>query len=190
MAAITYDAITIRRANPNDIAALQSTASACWWATYQEILPASFIESFLTRAYRHDRLLAQVSDPNTLFLVVTAHHELDRGSGPASNEVVGEVIVGFGQVGPPLPRLDDAPVAPADLHRLYLLSAWQRHGIGSRLLGELEAWVHEQGHLTYGAYVHSRNEPAKHFYARQGFVHKAECDVQDEWYLVKSLGEK
>lgn len=169
-------AITIRRANVDDVVALQSTASACWWATYQEILPASFIESFLARAYSHDRLLAQFIAPNALFLVVMAREQ--------SGE---EALVGFGQAGPPLPRRDAAPVASADLHRLYLLPNWQRRGIGSQLLGELEAWLRQQGHPYYGAYVHERNEPAKHFYARQGFVHNAVCDVQDEWYLVKSL---
>ena len=55
------------------------------------------------------------------------------------------------------------------------------------MLGELEAWLRRQGYPFYGAYVHERNEPAKHFYARQGFVHNPECDLQDEWYLVKML---
>jgi GNAT superfamily N-acetyltransferase len=86
-----------------------------------------------------------------------------------------------------MPRRDNAPVAPADLYRLYLLPTWQRQGIGSRLLVELEAWLRSQGYLLYGAYVHERNEPAKEFYACQGFVHKPECDIQDEWYLVKQL---
>lgn len=176
-------ATSIRRANPNDIAALQATAHACWWATYQEILPTSFIESFLSRAYSRAQLWAQLTDPHTLFLVVTARQGTQQGLAQTADEVV----IGFGQVGPPLPRPDSAPVAPADLHRLYLLPRWQRKGIGSRLVGELEAWLRQQGYPHYGAYVHERNEPAKHFYARQGFVHKAECDVQGEWYLVKTL---
>lgn len=178
MPVITRDAITIRPATPDDVAALQDTASACWWATYQEILPTSFIESFLTRAYSRVRLLAQLIDPSSYFLVVTARQEAEQ---------MAEALIGFGQVGPPLPRRDFAPVAPADLHRLYLLPAWQRRGVGSRLLGELEIWLRQQGYPFYGAYVHERNEPAKDFYARQGFVHKAECDVQEEWYLVKTF---
>jgi ribosomal protein S18 acetylase RimI-like enzyme len=167
--------ITITTALPEDIPALQATAAASWWATYGEYLPASFIEDFLARAYSSARLLAQLADPQSCFLVVK------------SNGALNEALIGFGQAGPPLPRHDHAPVAAADLHRLYLLPAWQRRGIGSRLLAELEAWLRGRAYPHYGAYVHERNEPARHFYARQGFIHKPECDIQGEWYLVKRL---
>lgn len=165
------EAVHIIAAQLEDIPALQATAAASWWATYDGLLSPSFIESFLAHAYSNGRLRAQVSDPNSYFLVVKS----------------ADALIGFGQVGPAMARRDHAPVAPADLHRLYLLPAWQRRGIGSRLLTELEAWLRQRAYPYYGAYVHERNEPAKRFYARQGFVHKPECDVQGEWYLVKQL---
>jgi GNAT superfamily N-acetyltransferase len=163
--------IAITAAQLDDIPALQATAAASWWATYSTLLSASFIENFLARAYSNTRLLAQIADPKSYFLVVKSD----------------DALIGFGQVGPTLPRRDDAPVAPADLYRLYLLPAWQRQGIGARLLGELETWLRQQAYPFYGAYVHEHNEPAKSFYARQGFTHKPECDVENEWYLVKPL---
>lgn len=165
------ESTTIAVAQAQDIPALQATAAASWWATYGDYLSAAFIEDFLARAYNKRSLLAQIAKPNSCFLVVKSSEE----------------TVGFGQVGPAMPRRDAAPVAPADLYRLYLLPAWQGRGIGSRLLAQLEAWLCEQGYATYGAYVHVRNQPAQRFYARQGFVRKPECDVSDEWYLVKSL---
>jgi diamine N-acetyltransferase len=165
------EAITITVALPEDIPALQSVAATCWWATYGELLSASFIENFLARAYRRDRLLVHLADTASYFLVVKS----------------GDDLVGFGQVGPTLPRQDDAPVAPADLYRLYLLPQWQWHGIGTHLLVELESWLCKQHYPYYGAYVHERNEPAKTFYDRRGFRHTPECDIQDEWYLVKRL---
>lgn len=163
--------ITIRVAQPEDVPALQAVATASWWATYGDYLAASFIEDFLTRAYSKTRLLAQVADRQSYFLVAKA----------------GDTVIGFGQVGPTLPRRDRAPVAPADLHRLYFLPEWQRRGIGAQLLAELEVWLRERGYPYYGAYVHGLNEAAKRFYLRQGFTHKPECDVQEEWYLVKQL---
>jgi GNAT superfamily N-acetyltransferase len=165
-------AVTIIPAQAEDVAALQATAAACWWATYRALLPAEFIEKFLARAYNERVLLKEIAATQSRFLV--AKH--------------GDALIGFGQVGPSLPRRDLAPVAPADLHRLYLLPQWQRQGIGAQLLGELEGWLRAQGHAYYGAYVLASNAPAKHFYLRQGFTHKPECDVQDEWYLVKQLG--
>jgi diamine N-acetyltransferase len=163
--------VVIVVAQPGDIAALQATAAASWWATYRDLLSATFIEDFLARAYSKPRLMMQIVDARTRFLVVKS----------------GDDLIGFGQVGPTMPRRDPAPVAPADLYRLYLLPAWQRRGIGSRLLAELEAWLRQQAYPYYGAYVHERNEPAKSFYARQGFTHRPECDIQDEWYMVKQL---
>jgi ribosomal protein S18 acetylase RimI-like enzyme len=165
------EVITIAAAQAKDIPALQVTAADCWWATYAEYLSADFIEHFLARAYSKERLLTQISDPQSCFLVVKQ----------------GNALIGFGQVGPTMPRRDHAPVAPADLHRLYLLPAYHGKGIGSRLLAELESWLRQREYPYYGAYVHELNEPAKRFYARRGFTHKPECDIQDEWYLVKPL---
>ena len=165
------ESYTILAAQPKDIPALQAAATATWLATYGEYLSASFIEDFLARAYSETELLAQIANAKSHFLVVRCHDEL----------------IGYGQVGPKMTRRDDAPVAPADLYRLYLLPAWQRKGIGSLLLAELEGCLRSQGYPLYGAYVHERNDPAKAFYARQGFVHKPECDIHDEWYMVKQL---
>jgi GNAT superfamily N-acetyltransferase len=163
--------IAIVPAQAEDVPALQAVAVASWWATYGDYLSAAFIEDFLARAYATDSLLAQVADSDKCFLV--AKHS--------------DILIGFGQVGPTLPRRDAAPVAPADLYRLYLLPAWQGQGIGTHLLVALEGWLREQGHAEYGVYVHERNEAAQRFYARQGFTHKPACDIQDELYLVKAL---
>ncbi len=169
------DPVLIEVAQLQDIPALQATAAASWWATYGALMSASFIENFLSRAYRADTLALQLTDGRSRFLVVKAEN----------------AVVGFGQVGPTLPRRGNAPVAPADLYRLYLLPEWQRRGIGAMLLAHLESWLCDQGYAYYGAYVHERNEPAKEFYKRQDFVRLPECDVTDEWYLVKTLdGEK
>ncbi len=165
------EALRIVVAQPEDIPALQSTAATAWWATYREYLDACFIEDFLASAYSTRTLSLHLVDPSTLFLAAK----------------VEGTLIGFGQVGPTLARDDDAPVAPADLYRLYLLPQWQGRGIGARLLGVLEGWLREREYLTYGAYVHEYNETAKSFYARQGFTHHPECDVQNEWYLVKRL---
>lgn len=161
----------IRVARQADLPAIQTTAAASWRATYGTYMQPTFIENFLARAYSLDVLGLHVSDPKSRFLVVEA----------------GSEVVGFGQVGPALPRRDDAPVAPADLFRLYLLPDWQRRGIGRVLLGKLEGWLRAQGYSRYGAYVHVRNEPAKSFYQSRGFIHVPDCDVHDEWYLIKEL---
>ncbi len=168
------ETLSIVVAQLEDIPALQTTAAASWWATYSDYLAPSFIEGFLASAYSARKLALHLADPHSLFLVAK----------------VDDALVGFGQVGPPMARDDDAPVAPADLYRLYLLPHWQGRGIGARLLAALEGWLREQGYPFYGAYVDERNEPAKKFYARQGFVHKPECDIAEQLYLVKPLDRR
>jgi GNAT superfamily N-acetyltransferase len=161
----------IRVAASADIPAIQATAAAAWRATYGSYMEAAFINNFLARAYRVEALTAEIAAGQCCFLVAQAADEL----------------IGFGQVGPSMARRAPAPVAPADLVRLYLLPAWQGRGVGTALLRRLEAWLRAVGYPRYGAYVHVRNIPAQRFYLRQGFVHLPAADIQDEWYLIKTL---
>lgn len=159
----------MRPARLDDVAALQATAATCWYATYGEIYTPVFIANFLARAYTPAGLRHAIQDAASCFLVVAREDEL----------------VGFGQVGPAFHAGDGPQLAPNDLYRLYLLPEYQRQGLGSCLLGGLEAWLREQGADCYGCYVHARNEIGKTFYARKGFIRQPIRDSADEWYLLK-----
>ena len=166
-------AISILVAQPEDIPALQRTAAISWWATYSEYLASSFIEDFLTRAYSAHQLVAHFADTNVTFF---------------GRKIQSMNLIGFGQAGPAMARVMMTHLL---LRLIYIASIsspqWQGRASGSRLLAGLELWLRQQGYPYYGAYVDERNEPAKSFYARQGFVHKPECDIPEQWYLVKQL---
>ncbi|MDW8234901.1 MAG: GNAT family N-acetyltransferase, partial [Roseiflexaceae bacterium] len=75
----------------------------------------------------------------------------------------------------------------AQLFRIYLLPTYIGRGIGSGLLQRGEAFLRDQGVDSYFCYVHKDNELGKRFYLRQGFVHRAGLDRDDEWYMEKRL---
>ena len=169
----TVAAFEVRPARVADRAAIAAVADVTWRATYGHIFTPDYIADFLRRAYGPERLPRTILATNSRFVTATA----------------AGTVIGFGQVGPPFSRRDGAPVAPADLHRLYVLPTWQRRGVGRALLADLEAWLFSRGLATYGCYVHARNALGIAFYTAQGFVHTPACDYNDERYMVKGLRE-
>ena len=118
-------------------------------------LRRSYITYFLRRAYAPERLRQIILAPNNNFLVATA----------------GDEIIGFGQVGPAFDK-GTSPIS-ADLHRLYVLPAWQRRGVGRALLAELETWLTARGIDEYGCFVHARNPPRDRILSGAGFCPSA-----------------
>ena len=161
----------VRPARMKDRAAIADVAAVTWRATYGEIFTPDYMTNFLRRAYAPERLAQTMLAPSNCFLVATA----------------GDTPIGFGQVGPAFTRRDAASLVPADLHRLYVLPAWQRRGVGRALLAALETWLTGREVREYGCFVHARNGRGIAFYTAQGFVHTPACDHNDEWYMVKGL---
>jgi ribosomal protein S18 acetylase RimI-like enzyme len=158
--------IVVTKATPEDVEAIQRVAGLSWRATYAGIFPPEFIEDFLQRAYNQEALRQAISEEGSLFLTAC--------------DVRG--VIGFAQTG-------FLRNGIAELFRLYVQPGSQRTGAGTRLLAETEAWLAEQDVPGYGAFVHSRNEIGKAFYAKAGFVRRPERDHDGEWYLWKELKE-
>jgi GNAT superfamily N-acetyltransferase len=163
----------IALAQAGDIPSLQEAAGASWRATYNGIFTPEFIERFLAQAYSPESLERALQNSRTQFLVAKAEDQSAE-------------VIGYCQVGPPS-HVERAPAGCGELYRLYIRPEWQRQGIGSRLLAEVEAWLAERGYERYGAYVHAANEQGKAFYARRGFARHPQGDLDDEWYLVKEI---
>lgn len=158
MAELTYSDATAA-----DIAGIQSAARESWRATYRDILPPGVVDDFVARNYAHAALYVAVQRSADIFLVAK-----DR-----------ERVVGFCHLG-------DRGGGP-EMYRLYLVPECWGHGTGSRLLALLEQRLRERGITGYRCFVHKRNERAKSFYARRGFVHDSTCDDGDDECLRKSL---
>ncbi|MCS6938185.1 MAG: GNAT family N-acetyltransferase [Roseiflexus sp.] len=150
----------------NDADAVFAVAQEAWRFTYASIFDPAFIDQFVSTNYApaHLRALVHLVDSNALFFDVA----LD------ANRVIGFCNAGMTPQG-------------AQLFRIYLLPTYIGRGIGSGLLQRGEAFLRDQGVDSYFCYVHKDNELGKRFYLRQGFVHRAGLDRDDEWYMEKRL---
>lgn len=141
--------IVVRDATAEDAAAIAQVARASWAETYQGIFDASYIEDFVTRAYRPDALAAQAGRAarrdDEQFLVA------DR-----DGEVIGFAHFGIGGRGP-------------ELFRIYADPRHYGTGVGRALLGELHSRVGDRVD-SYVLDVHPDNERGRAFYDRNGFV--------------------
>jgi len=155
--------IQIRSATAQDISQIQSVASESWHATYSGIFSKAYITDFLSRAYQAQDLSSAVRDPNSVFLVA----------------VSGETIVGFCHflVG----------TGGTELLRLYLVPQVWREGIGSRLLEVGEEELRKRGVISYGCFVHAKNDSAKRFYLARGFRHVEELDGTEDWWVSRAV---
>lgn len=159
--------IHYRPIQASDADAVFAVAQEAWRFTYASIFDPAFIEQFVSRNYAPEQLRALVPrvDSGALFFDVA---------------VDADQVVGFCHIG--------VAAQGAQLFRIYLLPAYIGRGIGSGLLQRGEAFLQSRGLDSYFCFVHKNNELGKRFYLRQGFIHRAERDQDDEWYMEKRLG--
>ncbi len=148
-----------------DIAGIQLASLASWRATYSGIMTREAIEDFVTRNYTRAALLISIERSADIFLVAKD----------------GERVVGFCHLG-------DRGGGP-ELYRLYLIPEYWRQGVGSHLLALMEQRLRERAIPAYRCFVHERNERARAFYARRGFVRDPSCDEEDVLCLRKEVPE-
>jgi len=154
---------TVRPGQRGDIAGIQEVARASWHGAYHEIFSKESMDSFLASAYSRVSLRASLANHRATFIVA----------------VLDGRVLGFCQFG-------DRGAGP-ELFRLYIHPRVWGRGVGRRLLSHAEMQLAACGGRRYFVTVHNRNERAKGFYAKQGFVHDASRDSDEEWYMAKLL---
>ena len=155
---LEYD---VRPARRGDIAGIQAVARASWHSAYKQIFSPESIDAFLGSAYGRVSLRAALGNRRATFLVAIREGR----------------VLGFAQFG-------DRGGGP-ELYRLYVDPRWWSAGIGRRLLSHAEMQLMATGARRYFLTVHGKNERSIVFYGKQGFLHDASKDRDDEWYMVK-----
>ncbi len=145
---------TIRRARLGDEEALAAVGAACFAETFGHLYPPDDLAAFLAEAYSVERARADLADPAKAAWLVEA----------------GGRAVGHALACPA--KLPHAEVAPGDgeIDRIYVLKSQQGGGTGSRLLGEVLAWLERERPRTLWLGVWSENLGAQRLYRRHGFV--------------------
>lgn len=153
---LAVDEVAIRRACPDDAAAIAAVHVAAWHESYAGLVPARMLSTFsiAERTRRWQRILTS-PDPLRESAVFVALAR-DRG------------IVGFGSCGrQPAPDLAAAGFA-GEFSALYLLVAHQRRRIGRRLMRRMAQDLLAREMRGAALWVLRDNEPARRFYEALG----------------------
>ncbi|MGY1822859.1 N-acetyltransferase family protein [Geodermatophilus sp. SYSU D00079] len=144
--------VSVRRARPEDAAAIARVQLVTWRTAYRTVLPADVLDDWDEDAATRSWLAAVASPPTPAHGVLVA---LDR-----------DEVVGFAAYGPPEVDAGEGGAHPAgpttEVAALLVEPRWGRRGHGSRLLAavadsardsgvaRLSVWLPEQDRVSAG----------------------------------------
>jgi len=143
----------VRRAGPQDAAALAAIGRVTFSETFGHLYPAEDLESFLNDAHGEGRAQADLADPSVAAWLA----EVD-------GRTVGYALAGPCSLPHPAAAEDDG-----ELKRLYLLASAQNGGLGARLMQAAMDWLERDRPRVIWIGVWSENFGAQRFYRRWGF---------------------
>ncbi len=144
--------IRIRDARVEDAAGLARVRIETWRTAYRELIPAEVLAELDVEKeiQRWQESLAQPALKRHVFV---------------AQGVAGAGVVGFCSVGANREPDDEYS---GELYAIYILQAYQRLGIGRRLMQAGAGWLRAQGHARFVLWVLRDNLPARHFYEALG----------------------
>ena len=154
-------AFTIRRASTSDAIALASLARDTFVETFGHLYRPEDLAAFLEESQSVATYASLLTDARVAIWVAE-----DSRQAP----------VGFLTAGPcklPLPQRENQS---GEIRQLYLRTAAQRDGLGTRMLVTGLEWLTAQGHSPLYVGVWSGNLGAQRLYARHGFEKIGEYD--------------
>jgi len=138
--------VRIRRAGVDDAVAIARVRVESWRTTYRGIIPQSYLDgmSIETSATLWDKTLSAGSERSQVFVAEDA----DGVLGFAAGLLLPEPKLGF----------------DSELAAVYLRPAYQRNGLGAKLVGVTAAALLAHGATAMIAWVIAANKPARAFY--------------------------
>lgn len=144
----------VRSAVADDATALSALATRVFRETYGVALPEAILAPYLARTFSPAAFQLMIADPEEMVWVAIVDGQL---SGYAKLVIA------------PLPS-DRHRSAAVELHTLYIDRQHRGSGLGKALLGQALAWAHSQEYAIMWLCVWQKNDEARTFYARLGFV--------------------
>jgi diamine N-acetyltransferase len=148
------DAVTLRRATPQDAAALSDIGAATFAETFGHLYPPEDLGAFLAKSYSLGVSQALLADTRVGVWFVSA-----ANAPPAAFVVAGPCKL-------PVPALEPAA---GEVRLLYVRAAYQNQRLGARLLETALEWLAAQHRAPVYIGVWSENLSAQRFYVRYGF---------------------
>lgn len=155
--------ITIRHGVVTDAAALADLAASTFRETFAADNRPEDMAAHLAEAYGPTQQGQELVDPRITTLIVETDGQpagyAQLRTGPVPSCVVGE--------------------APIELWRFYVAQPWQGKGLAQALMDRVDTAAAERGALTLWLGVWVRNDRAKAFYRKCGFL-----DVGSHVFMV------
>lgn len=170
--------VTIRHADASDAHALAELAARTFEETFGADNRPEDMAIHLTRAYGPSQQLEEIRNPGVTTLLaevdgrLAAYAQLRAGSNP-------ECVTG---------------AKPVELWRFYVATAWHGRGVAQALMKQVELEALRRGGETLWLGVWERNERAKAFYVKVGFmdvgshIFTVGSDAQTDRILMRQLG--
>jgi GNAT superfamily N-acetyltransferase len=153
--------IEIRKAEPNDAAAIARVHVLVWRSAYRGLMPDDLLAS-LSIEQRTDRWHSTIPNKRVGTYVAIVDGEL----------------VGFCSAG--LNRSEEGD-AVGELYTIYVLEESAGAGIGTRLLAAAEQWMVDRGFTDALLWVLASNVSARSFYGSRGWVDDQFEKVEVVW---------
>ncbi len=168
----TASGVTIRAARPEDARAIAHVHVDTWRTTYRHMMPADFLAglSYENRERMWTRVLG---DPEANAIYVAED---------ASGGVVGFAHGGREQSGD--------PVYTGELYAVYVLEAYQRKGLGRRLMASVADRLVRTGRSAMLLWVLADNLQGRRFYEGLGgqMVREQQIDIAGTKYDEVAYG--
>ena len=163
--------VVIESAAPEHLAEISALAGIIWRAHYPGIISPAQIDYMLAHMYDVDVMRRELETGIAWF------RALADGA-----------LRGFASVGP------GTSASEFKLHKLYVHPDWQRYGLGSALLKQVEDTAQQQGAKTLVLSVNKRNAIAIAAYRQRGFTIRESVVVEigsgfvmDDYVMSKSI---
>jgi len=151
---MSHPVVRIRRAQAADAVPLAALAGTTFADTFGHLYPPEDLAAFITHYQSVETYARVLADPDVGVWLA----DVD------DNDCVGFVSAGRCK----LPVQDMHPGAGV-IRQLYVLNAFQKHGLGSRLLQVALTWLDERKFEPLYVGVWSENHGAQRLYERYGF---------------------
>jgi ribosomal protein S18 acetylase RimI-like enzyme len=161
--------ILLKKAKESDIAIIQEIAKITWGPTYVPIIGQEQVDYMLDKMYSKAALESQFINGHQFLIAEQGSKNIGFVSYAAEPDVAGLF----------------------HLHKLYVLPAAHGQGVGKFLINEVVNKVRETG----GQYLRlnvNRNNKARDFYERAGFIIKETVDIEigNGFYMNDYIMEK
>lgn len=148
-----HDCVTTRLAGAADARGIACVHVLTWRVTYADMLPASVLaaQTIGARASFWQHVLTHPGARHTCLVAASP-----------------DGIVGFATGGPARMTGENLADYDAEIYAIYLLPAWQRRGLGRRLLGAVATPLLDAAFAGAYLWVLAANTSARGFYAAMG----------------------